>query len=98
VRALAPGVLATLRELDGEVSFDYLGVPAAHRGLRVGDRAIALACTMADAAGLRIVMQPDSGFGSDLRRLARWYSRHGFTVVPRAEPFTMRRQPAGCRA
>jgi hypothetical protein len=93
IRALAPGVIASLRPLDAAVSFDFLGVPHLYRGRGVARRAITLACDQADASGVPIVMQPDAGFGSDLRRLVSWYGSHGFSVVAGALPFTMRREP-----
>jgi GNAT superfamily N-acetyltransferase len=94
VLAIAPGVIASIRQLDeDDISFDYLGVPPEARGQGIADAAIALVGEHADAEDLTVWMQPDNAFGADMRRLIPWYSRHGYVPVAGAEPFTMRRTP-----
>lgn len=93
-RVLSPGLIALVRPMGSDdLSFDYLGVPAEDRGQGVADAAVAAVCATADTGRATVWMQPDSGFGSDLRRLIPWYARHGFVPVPDVKPFTMRRLP-----
>ena len=93
VRALAPGIIAALSSRGQDISFDYLGVPRPQRGAGLADKAIAVVCAQADEHQVMVWMEPNSGFGSDLRRMIPWYSRHGFVPVTGIAPFTMRRHP-----
>jgi hypothetical protein len=92
-RSVGP-VMVNVTVSGNALSFDFLGVPAGMTGLGLADRAFAAVCTFADRAGVTVVLSADDGFGSDLRRLVRWYSRHGFTITGVGHAVSMRRLPA----
>lgn len=91
-RTVGP-VIVNITAAERSISFDFLGVPAAMAGQGLGDKAFAAVCAVADRAQVTVVLSADPGFGSDLRRLVRWYSRHGFTVTSVGHAVDMRRMP-----
>lgn len=91
-RAVGP-VIVNVTAGDQTISFDFLGVPGEMAGRGLGDKAFAAVCDVADRAQVTVILSADPGFGSDLRRLVRWYSRHGFTVTEVGNAVSMRRMP-----
>lgn len=63
------------------VELDFIGVAHEDRGQGHATRALAAMCRIADDFGITMRLDADPAFGSDFRRLIRWYTRHGFRVT-----------------
>ena len=91
-----PLVATRVRARDGELWVDLLWISAADRGRGLGDHALLTVLRAVDRLHLAVRISPDDAFGSDLRRLIRWYGRHGFGLEPdRTMIRPARTSPAG---
>lgn len=85
-----PGVVRTLVDIPGAlvdtvgptrhgmVSLRLLTVDREVRGRGVGQAALSALCGCADEHGWTVRLAATDNLGSDVRRLVRWYARHGF--------------------
>lgn len=78
---------------DNVVELRLIGVSLDQRGTGLAEEALAALCSQADTHGWTVKLDATSDLGADLRRLVRWYSRHGFvpdrqehTVIPHRVP------------
>jgi GNAT superfamily N-acetyltransferase len=63
---------------DDEVYLHLITVSAGSRGAGLGTAALQDLCAQADAGGWTVRLGATGDLGSDVRRLVRWYARHGF--------------------
>lgn len=65
---------------NGLVGLRLISVDGSVRGNGVGESALSQLCSQADDHGWTVALAATCDLGSDVRRLVRWYSRHGFTL------------------
>ena len=81
-----PAVLIQIRDHPSGIILDTLSVHSEARGSGVGRTTLAAIHAVADAAGKDIYLTPDGVFGSDPRRLTRFYIRHGYVPHRGGDP------------
>lgn len=74
--------------VDSTVHLRLLSVPPEHRGRGLATAALRDLCARADAHGWTVELAATNDFGADVRRLMRWYGRHGF-VLDRSRPLVV---------
>jgi GNAT superfamily N-acetyltransferase len=67
-------------DLPDELYIAKLAVPKSEQGKGLGTRIMKDVCRFADSQGKVLTLKPSVCYGSNLRRLRRFYKRFGFTT------------------
>jgi len=81
IRSAAPCATVTLHHPYGApdvLALDLISVPRSEQRHGQGTQALAALTTLADRHGLTLALTPDSGFGTPMTVLHRFYRAHGF--------------------